>query len=59
MASGIAAFLAIGTVVVVFMGLFGLRGYNTESAVLESFVFIPALLIWLIGRACRYFLAGN
>jgi hypothetical protein len=58
-ANVLAAFLVVGTLVMVFMGIFGLNGYDSETAILESFVFIPALLIWLIGRACRYFLAGT
>jgi hypothetical protein len=55
----VAAFLALGTVVVLIMGAFNVWGFRSENNVLEAFVFIPALLIWLIGRACRYLLAGN
>jgi hypothetical protein len=60
-ATGIAALLAVGTVAAMVMGAFGLVKYykDWEDVFLESFVFIPALLIWLIGRACRYFLAGK
>jgi len=55
----VATFLVLGTVVVLIMGAFNVWGFRSENNVLEAFVFIPALLIWLIGRACRYLLAGN
>ncbi|HLL26305.1 MAG TPA: hypothetical protein VKT73_01465 [Xanthobacteraceae bacterium] len=58
-ASCIAAFLALGTVVVIALGMFNAMGFKSENNILEAFVFIPAVLIWLIGRACRYLLAGT
>jgi hypothetical protein len=58
-ATGVAVFLAAGTVIVILMGTMGVMGFKTENNILEAFVFIPALLIWLVGRACRYFLAGS
>jgi hypothetical protein len=58
-ATAVAAFLALGTVAVLIMGAFNAWGFKSENNVLEAFVFIPALLIWLFGRACRYFMAGN
>jgi hypothetical protein len=58
-ATAVAAFLALGTVAVLIMGAFNVWGFKSENNVLEAFVFIPALLIWLFGRACRYFMAGN
>jgi hypothetical protein len=58
-ATATAALLALGTVVVLIMGAFNMWGFKSENNVLEAFVFIPALLIWLIGRACRYFMAGR
>jgi len=60
-ATGIALLLAVGTVLAMVLGALGLVKYykDWEGVFLESVVFIPALLIWLIGRACRYFLAGK
>ena len=58
-ATGIAVILALGTAVMVTLGVLGLAGYTSENAVLEAFVLVPALLIWLFGRACRYVLAGD
>jgi hypothetical protein len=58
-ATVVAALLALGTVVVLILGAFNVLGFKSENNVHEAFVFIPALLIWLIGRACRYFLAGS
>ena len=59
MATTVAAFLALGTVMVLIMGAFNMWRFKSENNVVEAFVFIPALLIWLIGRASRYFLAGT
>lgn len=55
----VAAFLALGTVAVLIMGTFDILGFKSENNVLEAFVFMPAVLIWLIGRACLYLLAGK
>jgi hypothetical protein len=55
----IAVFLALGTVVMIVMGTLGLMGQNGETALLESVVFIPAFLFWLIGRASRYYLVRD
>jgi hypothetical protein len=55
--TAIAVFLALGTVAVLVLGSFDVWGFKPENNVLEAFVFIPALLIWLLGRACRYLLA--
>jgi hypothetical protein len=58
-ANALAVFLALGTVVVLIMGAFNLFGFKSENNVLEAFVFISALVIWLIGRTCRHFLVRN
>jgi hypothetical protein len=58
-ATVVAVFLAAGTVIVILMGMMGVMGFKAENNILEAFVFIPALLIWLFGRACRYVLAGS
>lgn len=57
LATAVAVFLALGTVVVLILGSFDLLGFKSENNILEAFVFIPAFLIWLIGRACRYFMS--
>jgi hypothetical protein len=58
-ANVIAAFLALGTAAVLILGTFNVLGFKSENNVLEAFVFIPAAMIWLIGRAGRYLLAGT
>jgi hypothetical protein len=58
-ASAVAGFLAAGTAAVIVMGAFNVWGFESENNVLEAVVFIPAAVIWLFGRACRYVLAGN
>jgi hypothetical protein len=58
-ATAIAAFLALGTAAVLIMGAFDVWGFKSENNAIEAFVFLPALLIWLFGRACRYLTAGN
>jgi hypothetical protein len=50
-ATVVAAFLALGTAVVLIMGAFNVFGFKAENNVLETFVLIPALVIWLIGCA--------
>lgn len=59
MANALAAFLALGTVAVLIMGAFNVFGFKSENNVLEAFVFIPALVIWLIARICRHFMVRN
>jgi hypothetical protein len=59
LATAVAVFLALGTVVVLILGAFDMWGFKSEDNILEAFVFIPAFLIWLFGRACRYFMAGK
>lgn len=53
----IALFLALGTVIVIVAGYFEMWGFRAENNILEAFVFIPALLLWLLGLASRKFIA--
>jgi hypothetical protein len=53
--------LSILTLLIIpFGGAFGLRyPFRTDDIVYIVFVIIVAGLIWVVGRACRYVLAGT
>jgi hypothetical protein len=57
LATVLALFLALGTVIVIAAAYFEMWGLRAENNILEAFVFIPALLLWLLGLASRKFIA--
>jgi hypothetical protein len=58
LANLVALLLAICTVVAVITGMRAWLafGFSREDAIMLSFLFIPALAIWIFGRLCRHFL---